>query len=149
MRAHLGTTAFPAGTVRVHGQERRESHDVLHRFRLKRCRSCGVCSERKNKCQTCKSKYQINWSVSCTFHVLSPLWSLINKQANPTLARCWFHSLVWLFSCHFTTTFLYLVSKLPYDDLCLADMFSTSPNELSPYVKVNHWQHDSVKCIAH
>ncbi len=79
-------------------------------------------------------------------YVLSPLSiSLENKQANLTFDCCRFHSLVWLFSCHFTTAFLYLVSRFPYDDLCLADMFSTSPRELSPYVEFN--QHDSVSVL--
>ena len=32
--------------------------------RLKRCRSCGACSESMDKCQTCKYKYKIKWSVS-------------------------------------------------------------------------------------
>mmetsp|Transcript_60925 Transcript_60925/g.127712 ORF Transcript_60925/g.127712 Transcript_60925/m.127712 type:complete len:106 (-) Transcript_60925:75-392(-) len=29
--------------------------------RLKRCRSCGACSETMSKCQTCKKDYKIKW----------------------------------------------------------------------------------------
>ncbi len=36
--------------------------------RLKRCRSCGRCSEKMSKCQTCKNRYQIKWSESRAFH---------------------------------------------------------------------------------
>jgi hypothetical protein len=79
-------------------------------------------------------------------YVLSALIiSLEIKQANLTFDCCRFQRLVWLFSCHFTTTFLYLVAKSQYDDLCLADMFSTSPREFSPYVKF--YQHDSVSVL--
>ncbi len=29
--------------------------------RLKRCRTCGACFEKMDKCPTCKNRYQLKW----------------------------------------------------------------------------------------
>jgi hypothetical protein len=31
--------------------------------RLKRCRACGACSEKMDKCPTCRDRFQLKWSA--------------------------------------------------------------------------------------
>jgi hypothetical protein len=42
--------------------------------KLKRCRACGVCSEKMDKCPICKESYQLKWSdaagaTTCTLYL--------------------------------------------------------------------------------
>ncbi len=61
--------------------------------------------------------------------------SLENKQAILTLYCSGFYSIVWLFSCHFTTTFIYYPNyyTMTFDGIIC---FSISPREFNAYVRV-------------
>jgi hypothetical protein len=51
--------------------------------RLKRCRACGACSEKMDKCPTCKSQYQIKWSAFLALRCLnSPMLHANSKYGS-------------------------------------------------------------------
>jgi hypothetical protein len=54
--------------------------------RLKRCRSCGACSETMSKCQTCKNHYQIKWSESHILHIFA--LCVLSPQKYPSCSNC-------------------------------------------------------------
>ncbi len=65
--------------------------------RLKRCRSCGACSESMDKCQTCKNKYKIKWSVSFNFHIFNRCACFISSKW-PGSSKTWMLLVVYFVS---------------------------------------------------
>ena len=88
--------------------------------RLKRCRSCGACSKSMDKCQTCKNKYKIKWSVSFNSLIFNGSACFISKWPGP--------SKTWLLS------FLQFVSLhcCPYSSI--SDIFNIFNRHLYTYV---------------
>lgn len=66
--------------------------------RLKRCRSCGACSESMDKCQTCKNKYKIKWSVSFISLIFNGSACFISKWPGPS--KTWLLSFLQFVSLH-------------------------------------------------
>ena len=97
--------------------------------RLKRCRSCGACSESMDKCQTCKNKYKIKWSVSFNFHMFNRSVCFISKWPGPS--KTWlfpFLPFVLLRCCPYKHYIYIGHPQAPFMYLCIHSFTSLQKN---------------------